>query len=200
MKTIFTAAAILCTTATLFATPVSAQDPAAPAGLYVEDDNHSYIVTSYDHQGYARPYLRWGDFDVKLTYDPENVTASTVEVVVQTASVDTGVERLDTHIASADMFDAETYPEATFVSTGLTQTSDTTGTMTGDITIKGITKPLTLDVTLNKIGETRGGGTKMGFSAKGTMLRSDFGVDFAAPFVSDEVELIIEVELVKAEE
>ncbi|NHK26897.1 polyisoprenoid-binding protein [Parvularcula flava] len=176
-----------------------AQDT-APAGTYAEDDAHAYIYFTYDHQGYSAPYLRFNDFAVEVNYDPANVTASTVNVTIDAASIDSGVADFDDHLNSADFFETETYPEITFVSTGLTQATETTGTLTGDLTIKGITKPVTLDVTLNKIGTTMQGDTpKMGFSAKGTVLRSDFDVDAYVPYVSDEVDLIIEIELEKSE-
>lgn len=171
----------------------------APAGIYVEDDAHAYINMTYVHQGFSSPYIRFNDFAVEVDYDPENVENSTVMVTIQADSIDTGVEDFDAHLNSADFFETETYPEITFVSTSLTKETETTGTMTGNVTIKNNTKPVTLDVTLNKIGETQDGTPKMGLSARGTVLRSDFGVDMAVPYVSDEVDLIIEVELEKAE-
>jgi len=199
MKKHLSLSAAILAGALAFTTPSFAQDT-APAGTYVEDDAHAYINFTYDHQGYSSPYLRFNDFAVVVDYNPEEITASTVNVTINAASIDSGVERFDDHLNSADFFETETYPEITFVSTGLTQETETTGTLTGDLTIKGITKPVTLDVTLNKIGTTMQGDTpKMGLSAKGTVLRSDFDVDAYVPYVSDEVDLIIEVELEKSE-
>ena len=194
-KHIFAAAAIALVPF-FAASPAFAQDT-APAGTYVEDDGHAYVTFSYDHQGYSAPQVRFNDFAIELGYDPENVEASTIAATIEVASIDTGVEKLDNHLKSADFFEVETWPRITFTSTELTQLTPTTGTMTGDLTIKGVTKPVTLDVTLNKVGAGRDGTPKMGISARGMFLRSDYGVDFLVPMVGDEVNVVIELEMVK---
>lgn len=189
--------------AALAATSVQAQDDAvnpaaAVAGDYKTDKGHAYITFSYDHQGYSKPYLRWRDWDGELSWDPENPTASVVDVTINAASIDSGVDVFDGHLKEADFFDVENHPTITFKSTSLTTTGETTGTMIGNLTIKGVTKPVTLNVTLNRAAEdNRSNGHKLGFSAKTTVKRSDFGIDKYAPFVSDEVDVIIETEFVK---
>ena len=117
--------------------------------------------------------------------------------LIKTESIDTGVDKFDDHMKSDGWMDVAKYPEATFVSTSLAKTSDRTGLMTGDLTIMGVTKPVTLDVTFNKAGEGRAPGTyKLGFSATADLLRSDWGLGKYAPAVGDEVAVIIEAEYV----
>ncbi|MGB3626493.1 MAG: YceI family protein, partial [Henriciella sp.] len=108
-------------------------------------------------------------------------------------------DKFEGHLASDDLFNLEAYPTARFVATGFETEDGQTGTMTGDLTLKDQTHPVTLDVTLNKQGESQGR-TKLGFSASGDIMRSEWGLGYAAPMVSDELALSIETELVAAEE
>lgn len=171
----------------------------APAGTYTNDKGHAYITFHYVHQGYSRPFLRWRDWDSVLNWDPENPENSSVTVTIDTNSIDTGVDVFDGHMRSADWLDVANHPKASFESTSLTKTSDRTGTMTGNLTFMGITKPVTLDVTFNKAADGRAPGSyKIGFSAETELMRSDWGLGKYAPAVSDEVKVIIEAEYVKA--
>ncbi len=168
---------------------------AAVSGTYQTDPGHRYITFSYLHQGYSHPFLRWRDWDATLEWNADDPTASSVSVTIDANSIDSGVDEFDGHLKSDKFFDTANYPEITFVSTSLTKTGDNTGTLTGDLTIKGNTKPVTLDVTLNRAAfDDRGQVYKIGFSATGAVKRSDFGVDAYVPFVGDEVSLIIETE------
>jgi len=168
---------------------------AAISGTYQADPGHRYITFSYLHQGYSRPFLRWRDWDATLEWDADDPTASSVSVTIDANSIDSGVDEFDGHLKGDKFFDTANHPEITFVSTSLTKTGDNTGTLTGDLTIKGNTKPVTLDVTLNRAAfEDRGQVYKIGFSATGAVKRSDFGVDAYVPFVGDEVSLVIETE------
>ncbi len=182
----------------------SALEPAAniadaPSGEYEDLAGHAYIAMSYDHQGYARPILRWGDFDASVTVDSENPENSSLEVVIDAASIDSGVERFDQHLVSADFFDVENHPEITFESTQMSQIVQGRGKVTGDLTIKGITKPVTMDVTLNKVGKHfQNGQDIFGISAKTMLRRDDFGVG-KYDIVGQEVEVQIEVEFLKVE-
>lgn len=169
----------------------------APAGEYDIEKGHAYIVFSYTHAGYSRPFLRWGDWDSTLTWDPENPENSSVSVDIKVDGIDSGVDVFNEHLVSADWFNAAEYPNITFNSTSVTKASDNTGTITGDLTIKGITKPVTLDVVFNKTAyDNRYKGQKMGFSARGELLRSDWDLGAYAPGVGDEIALMIETEYV----
>lgn len=168
---------------------------AAPEGVYVSDNGHAYISFSYDHQGYSKPILRWRSWTSELNWNPDEPEASTVSVEIDVASIDSGVDKFDDHLKASDFFDVEKYSTITFVSTAIERTGDTTGTITGDLTVKDITKPVVLDVVFNKAGAGRGEGTyKVGFSGKTTLKRSEFGVGNYVPFVGDNVVISIEVE------
>ncbi len=170
-----------------------------PTGTYALEKTHAYITLSYLHQGFSRPVIRWTDWDATLNWNAEDPVASSVSATVPIASVDTGVDNFDEHLVSGNWFDASAFPTATFQSTGLEKTSSNTAIMTGDLTIKGITKPLTLDVTFNKGAKDFRGNTRIGFSAKGQLLRSDWGLGNYAPSTSDEVEIVIEPEFLLTE-
>ena len=132
-------------------------------------------------------------------FDPKDPTKSALNVTVQTPSVATFNEKLDTHLKSPDFFNVAQYPTATFKTTKIEVTGPTTGLVTGDFTLLGVTKPLTLDVTFN------GGGAnplskiyEVGFNATGKLQRSDFGMKTYVPLVGDEVTLTISGEFDKA--
>ncbi|MEM6640932.1 MAG: YceI family protein [Pseudomonadota bacterium] len=168
-----------------------------PAGNYEVEKTHAYITFFYDHQGYSKPYLRFRSFDGTLALDPSDLAASRVNVTIQTSSIDSGVDIFDDHLRGSGFFDVENHPEATFSTTAFSP-SDDGGTLTGDLTLKGITKPVTLDVTFNKAGKNfRSKVPQVGFSAKGVIKRSDWDLGKYAPAVGDEVTLLIEAEFQK---
>lgn len=173
----------------------------APSGEYSPDPDHRYITFSYLHQGYSFPHVRWGDWTATLNWDSETPEKSTVAVTIDAASVDSGVERFDGHLKGEQFFDVENHPEITFVSTNIERTSGSKGVMTGDLTIKGVTKPVVLDVAFNRgAHDQRANVHKLGFSATGTVKRSDYGVDAYVPHVGDDVAVQIEVEFQKPAE
>ncbi len=168
------------------------------SGTYSLDKGHGYITMTYDHQGYSKPYIRFVGFDAELNLNVESPLESSVTVDIDPATIDTGVPAFDDHLKSADIFDVATHSEISFVSTKLEMTGDKTGKMTGDLTMKGITKPVTLDVVLNKADFYKRGNTnKIGFSAKASLMRSEWDLGFAVPFVGDQVDLIIETEFLQ---
>ncbi len=170
-----------------------------PAGTYKSEQGHAYVAFQYLHQGFSRPIIRWGTTDATIVFDAENPENSKLSVTLPTKDIDTGVEAWDKHIKSADFFDVEKYPEITFVATDIDQIKDGYGKLTGDLTIKGVTKPFTLTGTINKVGKNfRSGVDMFGVSATGTLNRSDFGVDTYAP-MAEEISIIVEVEFQKAE-
>ena len=173
---------------------------ALPAGTYRDEDGHAYIQFSYDHQGFSRPVLRWSKFDAVVDYDSADPSASTLRVEIPVASIDSMVPAFDEHLVSADFFDANTYPTILFESTSVDIGEGGTGTVTGNLTIKDITRPITLDGRINKIGQHFMTGVDMfGISGTGTLKRSDFGVGKYAPSVGDEVDLVMEIEFQKAD-
>ena len=179
--------------------PASSQPAASDAsGEYTNDKTHAYISFDYLHQGLSRPVLRWRNWDATLDWNAEEPTASSVAVTIDATSIDSGVDVFDGHLRGENFFDVENHPEITFVSTGLEKLTDETGKMTGDLTIKGITKSVVLDVKLyQSTFSERANAYKIGFAASGTVKRSDFDVGLYVPAVSDDVNLDIQVEFVK---
>ena len=170
-----------------------------PAGLYESEAGHAYIAFSYNHAGYSKPILRWGSFGSTVMLNTEDPEKSGVGVTIDTASVDSGVQVWDEKLVGEDWFDAANFPVISFQSTDVNQSLLGNGTLTGNLTIKGVEKPLTLDVKLNKVGEHfRSKKPMFGISATGKLKRSDFGIDKYAP-MADEVDLMIEVEFIKSD-
>ena len=128
----------------------------------------------------------------------EDVSESVANVVIKTASVSTGTADRDTHLRSADFFDVETFPEMTFVSTGFDGE-----TLTGDLTIKDVTKPVTLDVEFNGVATDPWGNEKAGFEATADINRTDWGLSWNANLekggvlVSEKIKLVLDVQLAK---
>ena len=180
--------------------------PLLAAEIYDFDKSHTEIMFSYNHFGQSTAFGEFRDYSGTITLDPDNLKASSVNVTIKAASLDTGVEALDTHLKSKDFFEVESYPDIKFVSTSVEVTGDKTANLTGDLTIKAKTAPVTLAVTLNYKGRhalaefiSDYDVEVAGFSAIATLKRSDFGVDLYAPGVSDEVDLRIETELFRQE-
>lgn len=162
---------------------------------YETDDAHTDILFLVSHFGYSNHFGMFHDFDVDLAFDRENPANSSLSVTVRPASVDTAVEALDEHLRKPDFFNVETFPEVTFVATEIAVTGDDTGTVTGDLTLLGVTKPVTLQVTFNKAApHPINKRPAVGFSATGVIRRTDFGMDTYAPAIGDEVRLMIEYE------
>jgi len=172
---------------------------AAPAGVYKSESGHAYIAMSYDHQGFSRPILRWGAFDATANVDSENPENSSLSVVIDAASIDSGVAKFDDHLKGEQFFNVAAFPKITFSSTAMEQVLQGRGKVTGDLTIKDITKPVTLKVKLNKVGKHfRTKNDMFGISAKTTIRRDDFGVGIYDA-IGQEVDIKIEVEFQKAE-
>ena len=127
--------------------------PAMAAETYYTDQGHTEVRFGWSHAGVS---MQTGEFTTasgKLVLDPENVEQSSISVTIDAASVSTGFEALDAHLKSADFLEVETYPEITFESTSVERTGDMTAKVTGDLTIHGVTEPVTLETTLTHRGE-----------------------------------------------
>ncbi|WP_411889864.1 YceI family protein [Yoonia sp. SDW83-1] len=192
MKTMLTAA-------TLFATSFAA--PAfASAEDYVLDASHSQILFSYNHLGYSTTWGMFSGFEGTISFDQEDPGASSVSVSFPVRSMFTGWEARFDHFMGEDFFGAGEDEMVTFTSTNIEVTGDDTAMITGDLTLNGITKSIVLDAKLNQTGmHPMAEKEWAGFDATTTLVRSDFEVGSFAPFVSDEVEVMISVEAMKAE-
>lgn len=191
---------MLRTTALIFLLSASLNATAdlseVPSGDYSLDKSHGYIIYTYSHLGFSNPRISFDSFDVTLNLDSSNPENSKVDVIIDATSVNSHVEEFNGHLNGENFFDTDNHPTITFVSSSVTSTGDNTYNVSGDLTIKGISKPVILKTTINKAANhpMRGVPT-IGVSASTTVSRSDFGMDRAVPAISDEVSIQIDVEL-----
>ena len=186
------------------ATPPVAKVTPALQGNYVLDPTHARVNWSLSHAGLSQYTARFDDVEGTLRFDADNPTQSRVDIRIDPNSISTGLEKFDEMLATSDRyFDANTYPEIRFASTSIRKTSETTGLITGDLTLRGVTKPITLDTTFNGAGKSFGNpGETLGFSAKGDFLRSDFGMTHLITLanIGDKITLNIEAEFNEAQD
>lgn len=164
------------------------------AETYTLDPMHTAVTWHINHFGFSNPSGKFMQAEGSVTLDQDNPANSSVNVTIPIAGVNTGVEKLDEHLKTADFFDVEKYPTAKFVSTKVEVTGDDTAIVHGDLTLHGVTKPVALDVTLNKVGENMFKKQTAGFSATAQIKRSDFGIETYLPGLGDDVRLDIESE------
>ena|SRR5690606_12873276 len=189
MRKILLAAVLAGFTGAAFAAPVS----------YNLDPTHTNVLAQWSHFGFSHPFANFGDVEGTLVYDADNVAASSVEVTLPLSGLEAFSSKFNDHLRSADFFDAAKYPTATFKSTKVEAAGEGKLKVTGNLTIKDQTRPVVLDVTLNKAAEhPMMKVPAIGFDATTTILRSDFGVGAYAPNVGDEVTLRITTEAAAA--
>ncbi len=193
MKTTFLAAAFAA------ATVSTATIATAEAVKYELDASHSQIVFSYVHQGFSTTYGMFSGFNGEIMFDEAAPAASTVAVSFPVTTMLTGWEGRFQHFMSSDFLNAAENAEVSFTSTAISNLGEDTADITGDLTLNGVTKPVTLAVKLNKTGESRDGKAMLGFDGDTQILRSDFGLGKYVPFVGDEVTIKISLEAVAAE-
>jgi polyisoprenoid-binding protein YceI len=172
------------------ATPVRADS-------YKIDPFHSMILFKIGHFGIGNIYGRFDSFAGDITFDENDPTKDAINVEIKTDSVDTNAPARDKDIKSPDFFNAAQFPTATFKGNSFKKIDDKTYEVTGDFTLRGVTKPLTLKVNLIGTGKGPKGETRAGAEATATLKRSDFDVKALLPAVSDQVDLIIAVEGIK---
>lgn len=167
------------------------------------DPVHSEVGFSVRHLMISTVKGRFTDVQGTLEYNEADPTQSSVEVTIATASVDTRADQRDNHLRSADFFDSEHFPNITFRSTRVERTSSDTGRLTGELTIRGVTHPVTLNVKREGRGKDPWGGERLGYSATTIVDREKFGLTWnqaletGGVVVGDEVKVAIEVEWVK---
>ena len=185
---------------TLLAGVIALVSTSAFATSYTLDPQHTQVQFTWSHFGFSNPTGVFGKLDGTLEFDQADPTKSTVNVTIPLNSVNSNVAKLNEHLESADFFDAAKYPNATFKSTKVEKgaTPDQLK-VTGDLTLHGVTKPVTLDVTVNKVGDhpIRKAPTA-GFDATATVKRADFGISKYVPGVSDEIKIHITTEAIEA--
>lgn len=167
------------------------------AGTYTVDPGHSQVAFSVNHLGFSTYHGLFGDVTGSMTIDPKTPAKAKVSIDIPISGLKTTVPALDEHLKKADFFDAEKYPTAHFEATSI-RPSGKTARITGNLTLKGVTKPVVLDATFIGAGTMMGKRT-VGFDATTTIKRSDFGVSYGIPLVPDAVPLQISVAFEKPE-
>ncbi|HET6231446.1 MAG TPA: YceI family protein [Longimicrobiaceae bacterium] len=177
---------------------------AATQSTWTLDASHSNVEFSVRHLMISSVKGHFSEVEGTVTANDADPSGARVEVVVKTASIDTRQEQRDAHLRSADFFDADTFPQMRFVGTRVERTGSDTFKLTGDLTIKDVTRPLTLDVTEEGRGKDPWGGERAGFSATGKIKRSEFGLTWnqvleaGGVAVGDDIKISADVELVKS--
>jgi polyisoprenoid-binding protein YceI len=171
----------------------------ASAATYEIDRDHTTVGFKIRHL-FSNVRGTFNDFAGTIEYEPGKPETWKVEAVIQSASIDTGVEKRDTHLKTADFFDVEKFPTLTFKSTKVSPVTDTTAKLEGLLTLHGIEKPVILDLEIHGVGKDPWGNVKSGFTATTQINRRDFGltwnqaVEAGQLLVGEEVEITIEVE------
>jgi len=171
------------------------------------DIKHSSFFFSANHFGYTNVFGLFRDWEGEFIFDQKAPEQTKVKITVKTESLDTNDRRMqaqggargrDEHLRSGDFFNVKEFPTRTFESTKIETTGEKTGKLHGNVTLLGQTKPVVLDVTFNKVAPhpvpAYKGVTTAGFTIRGSIKRTDWGMKFLVPAVSDEIALIIEIE------
>lgn len=184
--------------ASLIAPNVVSDPVALKAGAYELDRDHAALIFKADHLGYSKFLGRFEKFDASLEFDADDLSAAHVEAIIEIASLDVANDDFAGTLTGGNWFDAAAFPQAIFRSTSVERTGDNTGRVIGDLTLHGVTAPVTLNVAFNGgADDFLRGGYVVGFSAKGAFSRKTFGVDRYDGIVGDEVEIEIEAEFVR---
>ena len=167
----------------------------ASAATYKIDPRHTQVFFTYAHNEYSNLSGRLNEVSGTLEFDPAKPANSSISLELPLSSLSTGVQGLDDHMKSADFFDAEKFPTASFKSTKVSVKDATHFDLTGDLTIKGVTKPATFSVTVNHTGENPRRKTPMaGFEATATIKRADWGVDNMIGVTGEDIHLRVNME------
>lgn len=170
---------------------------------WIVDPTHSSIDFSVKHMMIAKVKGTFHTFEANIEADPNDLTSANIQVAVDVSSVDTRNGDRDAHLRSGDFFDGENHPKMTFQSTSIVKTGDGEYDVKGDLTIRGVTRPETLSVTFEGAGKDPWGNEKVGYSATGSIKRSDFGLTYNAVLetggvlIGDEIKISIEIEAVQ---
>lgn len=185
--------------ATLLGSTVLAPAASAAPVTYAFDTVHSRVAFHVSHLGFSHSLGQLFIAPGTFVFDTADWSKGKVTATLPADSLTFGDAKWDAHVKSADFLDAAKYPTITFTATRVEQTGTGTGTLTGDLTIRGVTRPVTLQLRLNAAAtHPMRKVPAIGFTATGTLKRSDFGVAAYVPMVGDELEIRIEVEALQA--
>lgn len=184
----------------LAATAIAGLPVLASAATYTLDPTHTWVTFSINHAGWATAEGQFRAASGTLEFDPANAAASTLSVEIDAASIDTNDQARNEHLMSPDFFNTAEFPKITFTATAIEVTGDKTGKVTGDLTMVGVTKPVTLDVTFNAEAPLPWDASvvKAGFTATGTVQPADWGMTKVAEFgLGPDVVITINSEAIK---
>ena len=181
---------IILTTAALVLPALATAEPME----YSLDMGHSRVFFDVDHQGYSMMRGMFRNFDGSLMYDADDPSASSVSITIDADSVDMYHDGLNDHLKNADFFDVENHPSLMFESTSVEDLGDGQLRVNGNLTMLGQSHPVTFDAVHNQMGQVRGGATKVGFSATGSLDRTAYGMNFGAGPLGTDISFSIEIE------
>lgn len=174
---------------------LSAPTLSAAADYVIDTEKaHAFIQFRIKHLGYSWLLGRFNDFDGTFSYDEADPAASKVEVTIKTASIDSNHAERDKHLRGEEFLEVDKFPQATFVSTGFTENDDKTAVLTGNLTLHGVTRPVSLAVKPIGHGPDPWGGKRRGFEATTALKLADYNIDFDLGPAAREVELFLSVE------
>lgn len=175
----------------------------AVAADYQIDTSHSSVNFQIKHLAISKVNGAFLDFTGTFSYDPADPAATRAEAVIQVASVDTGNEKRDEHLRNSDFFDVEKFPTMTFKTTSVKMGSATEGQVTGDLTMHGVTRPVTLELEIHGTATDPWGNERVGASLSGTVPRKEWGLTYNAPLeagglvLGEDVKISLEIEGIK---
>lgn len=170
--------------------------PLAQANDYVIDTEgaHAFIQFKINHLGYSWLLGRFNDFEGTFSYDESNPSAASVNVVIDTASIDSNHAERDQHLRSDDFLDVENYPQSTFVSTGFEPDGNGGGVLQGEFTLRGVTREIEFEVSQVGAGEDPWGMNRRGFEGSYTFALADYGIDYDLGPEAEEIEIYLSIE------
>jgi polyisoprenoid-binding protein YceI len=174
--------------------------PVQGADQYKIDGNHAFVYFNVNHNGWAHAWGRFNTVSGDIAFDKNDPSKSSISVVIDAASVDTNHKKRDDHLRSPDFFNTEEFPEITFESTGIEQTGERTGKVVGNLTLLGVTKEMTLDVTWNVESPLPWDANvvKTGFSTVLKVMPGEFGMTNVPEWgMGPEVTMFLEIEAIK---
>lgn len=179
------------------AAPESVDPAVVPAGTYAVDNTHAAVLAQISHMGFSTNTVRFDSINGTVRYDPARPEASSADITIDTAPLYSGNVARDEHLRGAMFFNTAAFPKATFKADKLVRTGGASADLPGQLTLLGVTRPVTLKVRFNGVGKGMDGQPRIGFAATAAIKRSDFGMKAFIPAVGDDVALQIDLELAR---